>query len=103
MFKFKNNGFFFVRENPAVQINTDMSNVKKEDINLPSSDPVFGSDDKDDSDHVYDIFKETDILYNETLDPIEEMTRKEFDDIVAQSSNIAAKNINPQHAQEVAL
>lgn len=96
-FKFKYNGFYFVRENPSVQICTDVSNVKKEEISLPSSEPVFGSEDKDDPGHVYDVFRDQDFLANEELDPIEKMQRKELDDIIATGSKVAADNINPTH------
>lgn len=98
MFKFKNNGFYFVRENPSVQINTDVSNVKSEDIALPSLEPVFGSDDEKDKDKEYQVFKDTDLLYKAEFDPIKDMEIKELDDAVATGSRVAADNINPQNA-----
>lgn len=96
-FKFRFNGYYFVRQNPSVQINTDMSNVKKEEIALPSSEPVFGSDDKDDPSHVYTVFKDEDFLNNQELDPIERMEQKEIDDIIQTGSKVASDNLNPSN------
>lgn len=95
MFKFVYDGYSFVRQNPSVQIDTSMTAVKKDEITLPASEPAFGSDDKDDPDHVYDVFSETDILYHDKLDPITDMEKKEFDDIVAVNTKTAANAINP--------